>query len=154
MFRECSTSDILQLLKDNWQHYTQWIDGVHMKWQTPDFIQSSTELKSRLGSCVVQSARGRLLLQETVLPKIDVELDDGEITPSLDIQDPSHPDWRFLSHFGVIVYADVHFYLRCLTTIAKDSTPTVDKVAYIYEKIQSVYRGNEKLIRYGFLTAS
>jgi len=148
MFRECSTSDVLQVLKDNWQYYSQWIDGAHMKWQSRDFNTASARLRNRLSNCIVQSARGRLPLRETVLPELDSELDEGRRIPGVDVQDPSHPDWRILSHFGVIINADIQFYLRCLTAIAQDRNPDLDSVAYLYEKIQSLYRGNEKLIRY------
>ena len=39
MFRECNSSDVLQLFRDNWHHYSRWIDGVHMKWQSTDFME-------------------------------------------------------------------------------------------------------------------
>ena len=35
MFQECDSADVLQVLKDNWAHYSQWIDGAHMEWQIP-----------------------------------------------------------------------------------------------------------------------
>jgi len=148
MFHECNTSDVLELLKENWQLYSRWIDGAHMKWQSPDFLTSSAKLKKTLGSCIVQSARGPLPLCETVLPKIDSELDEGGCIPAVEISDPSHHDWRLLAHFGVIINANVDFHLRCLTAMAKDPNPDVNKVAYLYENIQSVYQGNENHIRY------
>ena len=147
MFRECSTSDVLEVLKDNWQHYSQWIDGAHMKWQSPDFRASSVELKTRLGNCFVLTARGPCPLDQTVLPKLDDELDEGRCIPRVAITDPSNPDWRLLSHFGVITSVDVHFYLRCLKAIANDRNPDVDKVAYLYDKIQALHRGKERFIR-------
>jgi hypothetical protein len=148
LFRECHTSEVLQLIRDNWQHYSQWIDGAHMKWQSPDFLKSSAELRTSLGSCLVQSARGSLPLQETVLPMLDIELNDGCLIPAVDIKNPSHPDWRLLSNFGVIITADVHYYLRCLISIAEGACPDVDQVIDIYEKIQARYAGSESLIRY------
>jgi hypothetical protein len=155
MFRECHTSEVLQLIRDNWRHYSQWIDGTHMKWQSPDFLKSSAELRTSLGSRLVQSARGSLPLQETVLPMLDTELNGGGcLIPAVDIKNPSHPDWRILSNFGVIITADVHYYLRCLISIAEGAFPDVDQVVDIYEKIQARYAGSESLIRYvcSFLT--
>jgi hypothetical protein len=148
MFRECHTSDVLQLLRDNWHHYSQWIDGAHMKWQNTDFLESSTQLRNSLGACLVQSAKGSLPLQETVLPMIDPELDEGRLIPAVDIKDPQHPEWTLLSYFGVIMKGDIHYYLRCLIAISEEHCPDVDKVAYIYEQIQARYKENEELIRY------
>ncbi|KAI3318140.1 hypothetical protein HD806DRAFT_549483 [Xylariaceae sp. AK1471] len=150
MFRECHTSDVLQTLRDNWQHYSQWIDGAHMKWQNPEFLNSSTWLRNSLRSCLVQSAKGSVPLQEAVLPMIDLELDNGCLIPAVNIQDPRHPDWRLLNIFDVIISADIHYYLRCLFAIAEEACRDIDKVAYIYEKIQARYKGNERLISAAF----
>lgn len=92
MFRECHTSDVLQLLRDNWHHYSQWIDGAHIKWQNPDFHKSSTQLRNSLAACLVQSAKGALPLQETVMPMIDPQLDKGRLIPAVYIKDPQHPE--------------------------------------------------------------
>jgi hypothetical protein len=86
-------------------------------------------------------------LHEAVLPIVDTEL-DGCLIPAVDIQNPLHPDWRLLSIFDVITIANIHYYLRCLMAISEEACPDIDKVAYIYEKIQSRYKGNESLIRY------
>ncbi len=148
MFGECHSSDVLQLLRDHWHHYSQWIDGAHMRWQNTAFLESSTHLKNSLRACLVDSARGSLPLQETVVPMIDPQLDEGCLIPAVDIKDPQHPEWTLLSHFGVIMKEDVHYYLRCLIAISEDHRPDVDNVAYIYEKIQARYRENAELIRY------
>jgi len=148
MFRECHSSDVLQLLRDNWHYYSQWIDGAHMKWQNADFLESSTQLRNSLGACLVQSAKGSLSLQETVLPMIDPLLDEGRLIPAVDIKDPQHPEWTLLSYFGVILKGDIHYYLRCLVAISEEHCPDVDGVAHIYDQIQARYKGNEELIRY------
>ena len=148
MFRECHSSDLLQLLRDYWHHYSQWIDGVHMKWQNIDFLESSTQLRNSLGACLVESAKGPLPLRESVLPMIDPQLDKGRLIPAVDIKDPQHPEWTLLSYFGVITKGDIHYYLRCLIAISEEHRPDVDNVAYIYENIQDRYKENEELIRY------
>jgi hypothetical protein len=148
MFRECNSSDVLQLLRDNWHHYSQWIDGAHMKWQNTDFLESSTQLRNSLAACLVQSAKGFLPLQETVLPMIDRQLDEGCLIPAVDIKDPQHPEWALLSYFGVIMKGDIHYYLRCLIAISEEHCPDLDSIAYIYEQIQARYKENETLIRY------
>jgi len=147
MFHKCHTSDVLQLLRDNWHHYSKWIDGAHMKWQNADFLESSTQLKNSVSASRVQSAKGSLPLRETVLPMIDPELDEGRLIPALDIKDPQHPAWTLLSHFGVVMKGDIHYYLRCLIAASEEQVPDIDKVAYIYEQIQTRHKGNEDLIR-------
>ncbi|KAF2812279.1 uncharacterized protein BDZ99DRAFT_518138 [Mytilinidion resinicola] len=150
MFRECHSSDVLQLLKDNWHYYSQWIDGVHMKWQDADFLDSSSQLKNSIGACLVQSAKGSLSLQDTVLPTIDRQLDEGRLIPAVVIMDPQHPEWTLLNYFGVIVKPDIHYYLRCLIAISDEPVPDVDNVAYIYEQIEARYKENEELISAAF----
>ena len=49
MFHECHTSDILQLLRDNWHHYSQWIDGAHMKWQNTAFPRVEHPVEEQFG---------------------------------------------------------------------------------------------------------
>lgn len=150
MFRKCNTSDVLQLIRDNWHHYSKWIDGAHMKWQNAGFLESSAHLKNTLSNFPVQSAKGPMPLRETVLPMIDPELDEGRDSPALDIKDPHHPEWTLLSYFGVIMKGDIEYYLRCLIAVSETPFPEIDKVAYIYEQIQIGYKGNEDLIRAAF----
>jgi len=147
MFSECRTSDVLQLFRDNWHHYSKWIEGAHMKWQHGAFLAARSHLKSTLGVSRVQSAAGPLPLQETVLPKIDIELDEEALIPALDINNAQHPEWALLSNFGVLMKGDINYYLRCLIAISDGPSPNVDKVAYIYEQIQTRYRENEDIIR-------
>ncbi|KAF1839660.1 hypothetical protein BDW02DRAFT_486530, partial [Decorospora gaudefroyi] len=150
MFSECQSSDVLQILRENWHHFSRWIDGAHMSWQDREFVASSVELKNRLGSCIVSSASGTVPLRETILPAIDPRLDDGCIIPALDIMTPQHADWRLLGSVGVVLTADVHYYLRCLISISEHDHADIDHVAYIYDKIQSFYRVHEPIIRAAF----
>ncbi|PMD47662.1 hypothetical protein L207DRAFT_415975, partial [Hyaloscypha variabilis F] len=150
MFSECRTSDVLQLFRDNWHYYSKWIEGAHMKWQHGAFLAARSHLKSTLGVSRVQSAAGPLPLQETVLPKIDIELDEEALIPALDINNAQHPEWALLSNFGVLMKGDINYYLRCLIAISDGPSPNVDKVAYIYEQIQTRYRENEDIIRAAF----
>ncbi|KAH7202459.1 hypothetical protein DER44DRAFT_669606 [Fusarium oxysporum] len=145
IFRECHTRDVLQLLKDNWQHYSQWVDGAHMQWQTSEFCASSSRLKSRLGSCLVHTSSGVWPLQESVAPMLDPTL-EGELIPAVQIKDPVNPQWALLSHFGVSTKLDIHYYLRCLVATSRHSFSDVNNITYIYEQIQNRYRGNEELI--------
>jgi hypothetical protein len=147
LFRECDSSDVLELLKENWHHYSQWIDGAQLKWQSIAFVNSTIRLKNSLGACVVQSANGLLPLRETVLPTLDVQLDGAESIPSLKIKNPQSPAWNLLSYFGVILKTDIHYYLRCLISMSEQACSDIDTVAYLYDQIQSRYSKSEDLIR-------
>jgi hypothetical protein len=152
MFSKCRSSDVLQILRDNWHHYSQWISGLHMSWQDPEFVVSSGKLTYQIGSCAVRSAIRTMPLRETVLPAIDRQLDrrldQRCLIPAVEIIDPQDANWRFLGSFGVVLIADVHYYLRCLIAISEQDRADIDQVAYIYDKIQSFYRGSEPMIQY------
>ena len=105
-------------------------------------------MKNILAACLVESAKGPLPLQETVFPAIDSQLEEGGLIPVMNIKDPQHPEWTILSYFGVLMKGDVHYYLRCLISISEEGCLDFDSVAYIYERIQSRYKGNEDSIRY------
>jgi hypothetical protein len=148
MFNKCRSSDVLQILRDNWHHYSQWISGIHMIWQDPEFVASSVQLKNQIGSYVVICASGTVHLRDTVLPSLDRQFDRERFIPAVKIEDPQDANWMFLGSFDVILIADVHYYLRCLLAISVQDREDIDSIAYIYDKIQSFYRGNEPIIQY------
>jgi hypothetical protein len=147
MFGHCHSSDILQILKDNWMEYSQWIDGAHMKWQGSNFVESCDQLKSDIAACSVQTAKAQLPLRESVLPMIDRHLDESYVTPSLQIGRPEDSEWSLLNHFGVLIKGDIHYYLRCLMGLSGDQHPDINTIVYIYEKIDGQYTGNEEIVR-------
>lgn len=147
MFGHCHSSDILQILKDNWTEYSQWIDGAHMKWQGSNFVKSCDRLKSDIAACSVQTAKAQLPLREGVLPMIDRHLDESYVTPSLQIGRPKDSEWSLLNHFGVLIKGDIHYYLRCLMGISGDQHLDINTIVYIYEKIDGQYKGNEEIVR-------
>ena len=112
------------------------------------FYGVSSQLRKNIAARLVQTAQGSLPLQETVLPMIDTQLDEGRLIPAVEIKQPLHPEWLLLSYFGVIIKRNVEYYLRCLTSISERHCLDLDSVAYIYEQIQSRYREYKVLIRY------
>jgi hypothetical protein len=148
MLRNCNSADIFQLVRDNWHHYSQWLEGPHLKWQSRRYMFASTQLKNKIGASMVQTTRGPLPLGETVLANLDAHLEQSKVVPVLKVPDPEHVEWNMLTYFGVVVKCDIHYYLRCLTTLSRDKATDIDVVGYIYEQIQLRYTGNERLIRY------
>jgi hypothetical protein len=148
MLHECASSDIFQLIRENWHHYSKWIEGAHMRWQSAEYVHASMHLKNQIGATLAQTIRGPLPLRETVLAKLDIQLDQNKLVPALQLHEPEHAEWNFLTYFGVVMKSDVHYYLRCLITLSGDEAADVDVVEYIYEQIQSRYTGNEEIVRY------
>lgn len=147
MLSECDSADVLQLIRDNWHHYSKWVEGAHMKWQAQEYITASMHLKEQIGASLVQTIRGSLPLRETVLPKLDVQLDKSQVMPILRLHEPERTEWSLLSYFGVSGKTDVHYYLQNLVALIRDQSTDTDMVGYLYEQIQSRYTGQEKLIR-------
>jgi hypothetical protein len=148
MLHNCDSADVFQLLRDNWHYYSQWLEGVHLEWQSQEYIFASMQLKNKIGASVVQTIRGLLPLGETVLANLDAQLEQSKAVPALQVPNPEQVGWNMLTHFGVIVKCDIHYYLRCLITLSRDQATDADVVGYVYEQIQSRYTGNERLIRY------
>lgn len=149
MLEQCDSADVLKLVRDNWHHYSQWIEGAHMKWQSDEYVTASTQLKSKIGESLVRTMRGPLRLNETVLANLDVHLNQSQALPVVLIPEPENTEWSLLAYFGVVMKSDVNYYVRCLVALSNDGHPDVDCVGYIYEQIQSNYTGNEEFIRYG-----
>jgi len=151
MFRECPTSDVLHLLEENWSHYSKWIltptqPTDKTKKQCDD---SASRLRREIGAMkVLTKTMGRLPLRDTVLPMIDPDLEKSICIPSLELEESQDIKWMNLSHFGVILKADCHYYLRCLFALQDLLKPDVIILAYLYEKIQERYNDNEELIAY------
>jgi hypothetical protein len=148
MLHNCTSADVFQLVRDNWHHYSQWLEGPHLEWQSQEYMFSSMQLKNKIGASMVQTIRGPLPLNETVLANLDMQLEQNKVVPALQVHDPDHVGWNMLTYFGVIVKCDIHYYLRCLITLSRDQATDADVVGYVYEQIQLRYTGNERLIRY------
>jgi hypothetical protein len=152
MLHNCNSADVFQLLRDNWHHYSQWLEGLHLKWQSQGYKFATMQLKNKISASMIQTIRGPLPLGETVLANLDAQLEQSKVVPALQIPDPEHVEWNMLTYFGVVVKCDIHYYLRCLTTLSRDKAADTDVVGYVYEQIQLRYTGNERLIRYDRFT--
>jgi hypothetical protein len=142
----CRGYDVLCMLRDNWFHYSQWISGIHLKWQTEDFRRASANLKIEIGLCQLRCNRGLVTMHDAVLPGLDKELEGCKVLLALDIEDAQNPDWSFLGHFGVVLINDINYYLRCLITISRNGRKGANFVEHIYRQIERLYDGNQRSI--------
>ena len=150
MFISCTSSDVLQILVENWHHYSSWLDPNASIERSTQFSSSRQNLIKGLGQFKVKCRNGEFHLQDTVLPNIDPFVEENLSVPSLKLtEDPRSPRWMMLSYFGVEVKRDFAYYLRCLESQTGNGNPETDIISYMYQQIQAQYERNEEPIRLG-----
>jgi hypothetical protein len=152
LFKDCNSSDVLELLRLRWRDYSPTFEmvftiaGKDLGNPVRDAI-----VEMNVKCCTNRQSKDACFrrLGETFLPSLDKTVDRGSCIPLLDVPGPPR-QWEFLNIFQVSVYRDIEYYVRCLLTM-KFSTeePLKATVVYIYERIQSDYMNNKKEIRYG-----
>jgi hypothetical protein len=148
----CPFSDLVEVLMDNWQSYSAWIEPdvsalMSSKWRQSRERVIEAIRKTRL---VVRDGR-RLRLDETCLPALDPLLDDTDtFLPVLGISGARNETVRTrLAHLGVRVTKDLDFYIHCLKSMRSSSTtPSPRTLAYIYEQIRPHYDRHYRTIQY------
>lgn len=151
----CIFSDFAEILLDNWQHYSEWIEPDrstrrNSKWQASRERLVQAIRETRL---VVSDGR-RLRLHETFLPRLDPLLDDNEtFLPVLDIYDAEDETIRDrLAHLGIKVKKDLQYFICCLKSMrSKSTTPSTRTLAYIYEQIRAYYDCDPRTIEYVYM---
>lgn len=146
----CSSKDVLLLLRNNWQHYSKWLEEDKSKEvQTPVFMESMSKLKEWLRSMPVECL-GRVSqeLCMTFLPLQNLPREASTFIPLLDVPEPQDKRWQFLKHLGVGVENDVVLYLRWLEELADDGNnqPSNSLMTYLLEQIQARYADNRVLV--------
>ena len=149
IFKECRSSDILYVLVANWNEYCSWIEGSSSRIQGKEVSESRYRLREDIRAAIVQCSNGSVPLRETVLPGLDLFMEEHFSIPVLQLEDVSNRRWAMLSHFDVPTKPDVHYYLSCLHGM-KDVNPRREKMGYLYERLQQHYDGNEDLIWHGY----
>jgi len=145
VFAHCDSSSVLQVIRDNWDLYSKWMEESSSGKDTSTLKASKENVRASIGSMTVKCRRGTSVLRDTVLPGLDREMDENPCVRGLLIKDPQKPQSRILRRFGVIVDRGLKYYLRCLQAI-QGSNASKHTIAHIYEKIQSEYDNNEQLI--------
>jgi hypothetical protein len=142
------SSDILLLLRDNWDEYSKFIEPDHAekaskderitkKFNTKEFIRSASRLKEKLGSMLVNCTTGKKCrLNTTFLPSRELLVASQDGVPFVDIPDADYPRWHVLKTLGVSIKVDVSFYLRCLEKLADEESDDSVRVAKLMNTIQ------------------
>ncbi|KAF2178732.1 hypothetical protein K469DRAFT_642268 [Zopfia rhizophila CBS 207.26] len=155
LFQNCHSRDILWILRDNWRHYSQWLEDDDYHWQNrsaADTVDRSLKatLREELKRQQVKCRNGLFTLCNTVLPTVDRFLSGNAHIPTIVIQDPQGPSWSILSNFGVAVERNALYYIRCLEAL-QCSQPQKDTLAHIYEQLRICYAHEEEFIRTTFM---
>jgi len=107
--RKEATSDLILLVRDNWEHYSQDIQDTHL---------STSPLRQAMSKLNVPCTDGSIRrLYETVLPSDSLK-SAGNRLPFIDVSNPNEPSWLNFSAFGVITTPTMDLYLRELIALA------------------------------------
>ncbi|EXJ66070.1 uncharacterized protein A1O5_10684 [Cladophialophora psammophila CBS 110553] len=130
------SGQFLQLLRDHWQTYSEWLGSDEDLNYTQDWILSKKALRQCLMSTEVDCINGsRYSLKDTIFPAGDLSgVEGSDALPLLDIPNSSNPSWSFLEQLGVTMKCDVNHYLQCLRTIKQKGQP--ERYLQLYGKIQ------------------
>ncbi|OCK83978.1 hypothetical protein K432DRAFT_463823 [Lepidopterella palustris CBS 459.81] len=145
IFQNCQSLDVLQMLREHWDHYSIWIVESSLGDDTVDCCASKEQIRNAIGLMEVGCKGGTAPLRRTVLPALDPAVDENPCVRALSIREPKFHRWEVLRNFGVAVKKDLHYYLQCLEDIQGSSAPK-ETIAHIYEQIQHEYYSNEQLI--------
>lgn len=152
LLKACDSSDILELLKVNWQKYSRYILDIRLV-KNKD-IENPVKEKIAAARVKCYPRKGAKTpsfhrLRDTLLPLLDRTMDAVPELPILDIPNPSDQGWKVLEIFGVSVYRNIDYYFRCLQELRTSIvSPPKATVAYIYERIQADFLDNKDEIRY------
>ena len=123
---------VLLLLRDNWDHYAKWI--TQEKKLT---VRCTQQVIQEIGSMSVScKGGGSAKLRETILPTPNTDATSLASMSFLEIPDPEHPQWKQLSHFGVVVTAGIGPFIKYLE-ILKNSDNTLKKASELYKQIHT-----------------
>ncbi|KAF8849225.1 hypothetical protein BDZ45DRAFT_240473 [Acephala macrosclerotiorum] len=120
------SSDVLLLLRDNWEDYSryfdpdkmsQWKDREEMtaKYDAWRYVTSATKLREKLGSMLVTCTNGKKhRLDATFLPSKELLVASQDGVPFVEIPEPNNSSWQVFETLGVSIKVDISFYLRCV----------------------------------------
>ncbi|KAI0849615.1 hypothetical protein F5Y00DRAFT_261400 [Daldinia vernicosa] len=150
LFKECPVSDVLYLLSEHWNIYSEWIEMSSSKRQDPNIVDSNKKLLNDIADSIVRTLHGLSPIRNTVLPSLDPRIMELQIPiPILDIDGSEDQSLRRkLGCLGIKVDADIHYYLSCLASLGlQQGSPDDDAILYIYEQIQYRYEDNEEAVQ-------
>jgi hypothetical protein len=132
---------VLLLLRDNWDHYAKWITQ-----EKKSTMECTQQVRQAIGNMSVScKGGGSAKLRETILPTPNTDAKSLTSMSFLEIPDSEHPQWKQLSHFGVVVTAGIGPFIKYLE-ILKNSDSTLEKASELYKQIHAQCSSDPALI--------
>jgi hypothetical protein len=134
-------ASVLLLLRDNWDRYSKWITQ-----EKKSTMECTLQVKQAIGSMSVScKGGGSAKLRDTILPTPNTDPTSLPSMSFLEIPDPEHPQWKQLSHFGVIVTAGIGPFMKYLE-ILKNEDSSLEKASELYKQIHAQCNLDRSLI--------
>jgi hypothetical protein len=145
IFKKCPSSEVLLLLRDNWSHYSKWIEEDRTQDTKSESNRSRSGVRKELALMEVKCHDGIYHpLGETSLPGIESDMDISSHLPILKVPKRENRKWVMFQSLGVAVDESLRFYLLCLVSMKGSEVP-MEKVSYVYQRIQAMSTANSSL---------
>jgi hypothetical protein len=142
-----SSKEVLLLLRDNWQHYAQWIEAGTSRKDDVNWRNSRDSLRHKLSSMEVQCLSGIVAqLDQTILPFSTLPPEKSLAIPFLDVPDPDDERWKHLRHLGVVVKLGAKVFIQYLQELQRNGG-SVHRATEFYRKLRGVGREEGDVIR-------
>lgn len=142
LFDNHHASNILQLILDNWNYYSPWIELNESHSKCEACLSSRTRLLERIGKLPSHSGHGtNSKILDTVLPDLDPFIQNSGV-PLAVVKVANFKDFaaRYrLQYLGVTTRKGLAFYLKCLNAMKEQGSPSEQQVAHVYQQIQVYY---------------
>jgi hypothetical protein len=146
-----ASSDVLLLLRDNWDEYSVFLDcdqalksrrdNMNLKYDSKRAAACATLLKKKLRAILVTCMNGKKQrLDATFIPSRELLVASQDGVPFVDIPDSDNDHWEMLKTLGVSIKLDISFYLRCLDR--PEGSDDSARVAKLLDTIQ--FRCNDE----------
>lgn len=142
-----SSKEVLLLLRDNWQHYAQWIEAGTSRKADLNWRSSQDSLRRKLSSMEVQCLSGVITqLDQTFLPFSTLLPEKSLAIPYLDVPDPDDERWKHLRHLRVVVKLGAKVFIQYLQELQRNGG-SLSQAAEFYKQLRGLGREEVDAIR-------
>lgn len=151
LFERYRASCIFQLILDKWESYSPWIELDELHRHCEECLDSRARLLREireLPSGIEHGPQNKIL--DIVLSDVDPLIQDGGVNlPVLQVSDFEDEVVRNRLHcLGITTRRGFAFYLKCLKAIRRQTAPSEEQLAYLYEQMEAYYDGDKDEVEY------
>jgi hypothetical protein len=148
LWETAPSSQILQLFKARWTHYSQWIEDERLD-EDASWGVYRDRLVQEIGILQASCLNGKVFpLRQTLLPVKGLSSTSPSLRGLLDVPNPDDPGWGFLRHFGVTTKIDPSALLDRLREISTGTLVNSDQVTQIYFELLACDQAERDMVRY------